>query len=406
MPKAPGNPGRESRRLPLRWRVAWGLAVCFVSLAPACSHDDPAGENETKVAASVQATPASPLVRKTLTLEGGKAVFWKDESTTSTALLYELEVKERASELRVGIDGIGTDPGAYELVVVDPTGSPRGREVGAASREVFVPSPEQGTWRVRVAQASPGREGFVMRARLEISTRNAPDGRAPNLRLHPPFAFHTQLPEPISGSCWPEEGVPDDRMCVRFAVGPENVGDSPLVLSLLRKSEELEQRLVVPGKPDRVRAAGHYVFHPAHGHYHIEDFIEIELFKRLNHDLRRVGSGEKLGFCFHDFRLTHWHQFLPNPPKPESTTCSPGGLMRLSPGWMEVYPRDTIDNFVSLPAGAEGRFLVRVVVDPARRIAESIENDNTSFAWIRLRGGRLRVLARGYGSGLTPRSDA
>ncbi len=145
--------------------------------------------------------------------------------------------------------------------------------------------------------------------------------------------------------------------------------------------------------------AGAYTFHRAHGHFHISDFLRIQLLRAR--DGKKTREGRKIGFCFHDFALVTWSRFSPIPDRRLETNCSnaPGGGLSLSPGWFEVYTWQTIDNYVDVSGLESGKYLLLATVNPHGQILESTITDNTAYALIRLMDDDVTILKRGYGRG-------
>ncbi len=304
------------------------------------------------------------------------------------------------------------------------------RVSGWNSGEAYVRSPRAGVWTLRM-YAEPGYAQYRMRARLERSAPRPPRRAAPllrNLRLVPPyeFTFHS----PLTGSRYMVMGprVPgqsctvDDRgeqhgvRCLRFSVGPANVGPGPLQLEFPGENEGL----VLPGKAKQIltwsdgrrttREAGEFEYHKTHGHYHHSGFGKLELLKADpdTRELTPAGSGPKQGFCTADVMIADWSEFGSDQNSATSSCVEQNGeiydpemgtSMGLSAGWADLYSWEQDGNYVEFGANLDGHYVVRSTADALGNVLETNENDNTSYAYIQVTGFDIKVLERGRGQG-------
>jgi hypothetical protein len=224
-----------------------------------------------------------------------------------------------------------------------------------------------GEWIVRVTPGVVAGWSFRMRAKLEQSPTepvNTQELAYPNLRALPPFELTFCEPlvavgffagrEPVCGA--DSDGLTEQEKAdlvahhaaegevnlsprgLRFASGPENVGDGHLVLFGKPNGAvndhgnplaNVEQRVYYRGSGKYTSStsepyqpnenAGTMDFHLSHGHWHYQ-FFRYTLFRvtDANRPLTKVklsetGVGSKAGFCPSDEILGDWRRFYQSP---------------------------------------------------------------------------------------------
>ena len=100
--------------------------------------------------------------------------------------------------------------------------------------------------------------------------------------------------------------------------------------------------------------ADYFVYHPCHGHYHIEDFSIYEL---LTLDGTQVVAGTKQGFCFEDsFKYD-------DAGKSHGYDCAYQGI---TTGWGDWYYKQLVGQWVDITGVPEGQYIVRVSLNIGR----------------------------------------
>jgi hypothetical protein len=141
----------------------------------------------------------------------------------------------------------------------------------------------------------------------------------------------------------------------------------------------------------RERKAGCSYFHPAHDHWHFEEFARYDLLRPVSGKI--VRTSEKVSFCVRDSL-----RFGDLPGSPESShygDCTQDSTTGLSIGWSDFYPWFLEGQELDVTGLRDGRYCLRMTVDPADRIRESDETNDTRSKLIRLRGKRVTRLGRG-----------
>jgi len=379
-----------------RWLLGAALVAPALAFAPAPS------------------TAAPPAA----TLRPGQAAFWNGGGSREFTIVvrpggWRLRVAWDIGNFREGASGTLTPPNGGEGTFLS----------GYDSGEAYVLNPAAGTWTLKME----GPSSYRLRAKLETkpATPRKPVPLLPNLRLVPPHEFTFTGPVGAGSfafgispatTCSGYETVEEHGVrCLRFSLGPANVGAGPLLLDFPGN-----EGLVTPGKATQLvqwsdghvteRAAGEFLYHKTHAHYHHSGFGTLELLKVT--DAKRgtmelAGTGPQQGFCTGDITISHWYVFGGVQDSAGSTCLSSAGLvydptagtrMGLSPGWADLYSWEQDGNYVEFPlTNGDGRYVVRSTADALNNVQESDERDNTGYAYIEVTGETIKVFERGMG---------
>jgi hypothetical protein len=201
----------------------------------------------------------------------------------------------------------------------------------------------------------------------------------PDLRALPPKELSPQT-EMIDGV---------QHHVLRFSAEITNVGTGPLEL---RGDSSTGRTLVFQRIHDDAGGVteipvGAFIFHPAHDHWHFEDFASYELWTRADYDAW-LASGRKTGrprwrgtkttggqledqsFCLRD---SFPNAALGRDPAPQRyLDCGPD-VQGMSAGWVDGYPYFLPEQWIDLgPDGlTDGDYVLRVEADPLNRLRES-----------------------------------
>jgi hypothetical protein len=141
-------------------------------------------------------------------------------------------------------------------------------------------------------------------------------------------------------------------------------------------------------QPAVERFVGCMLFHPEHDHWHLEDFARYVLTAATG---RVVAVADKVSFCVRD-SLAAWT--LPGTPsQPYFGECTQDGTTGMSVGWADLYAADLSGQSLDIRGVAAGRYCLRSIADPSRRIAERRDDDNRRSLLLRIRGSTVRTLA-------------
>jgi hypothetical protein len=126
-------------------------------------------------------------------------------------------------------------------------------------------------------------------------------------------------------------------------------------------------------------SAGCMVFHPAHNHWHFNDFAKYELKSESTRQVVRAST--KVGFCMID--SARLYPTVPgSPSSPFYNYCGQTTPMGISIGWADIYTWDLSGQHIDVTGLASGYYCLISTADPANRLLESDNSDNA---------GRIRL---------------
>ncbi|MGH2830902.1 MAG: hypothetical protein ACRDJM_10515, partial [Actinomycetota bacterium] len=116
-----------------------------------------------------------------------------------------------------------------------------------------------------------------------------------------------------------------------------------------------------------------------------------------------VGTGKKIGYSPADQGIADWFAFtqMARGTSGGAGNCAPetSSGLGMSVGWGDAYRYQRPGNFVSFGDAGDGWYVVRTTADPEDVVLESNEDDNTSYAYLRIVGTQVDVLESGLGDG-------
>ena len=122
----------------------------------------------------------------------------------------------------------------------------------------------------------------------------------------------------------------------------------------------------------RTLVAGCFVFHPAHGHWHFQNYARYQLLS-LDGDKLRVHA--KVGFCMLD--TSSVDPTLPgHPSTAQYRGCPDLALQGISVGWSDIYSVNTPGQFINVDGLPNGTYCLVGNADPGDKLRESDEGDN------------------------------
>ncbi|MBX7103338.1 MAG: hypothetical protein K1X57_04615 [Gemmataceae bacterium] len=132
------------------------------------------------------------------------------------------------------------------------------------------------------------------------------------------------------------------------------------------------------------RPAGYFVYHPAHGHVHFDDFAWGQL--RLRPSDNSVGDivavGPKTSFCLLD--SNHYAPSLPGSPASAGYPSCGNQVQGISVGWNDVYGSGLAGQSIDVTGLPNGNYWLEVVADPSNHILELDETNNVTRVAISL----------------------
>ena len=241
----------------------------------------------------------------------------------------------------------------------------------------------------------------------EFIPASAP-AQAPQSLQPPPASAPTQPPLPIETDAVNVSGLPlpdlqtlspgnlqirylaDGRRLLRFSNTIWNRGSAALEvfgqINPLTRAIEVHQRLQVSGDTAVDRPIGRFVWHPSHGHWHIEEFALYQLWSITPQgeldDL--LSSSEKLSYCLIDTDTIDASTagFVP------ARTYRGCGRLRqgLSVGWGDEYASYLDGQAVDITGLPDGMYALVSTANPSRVLLESNYTNNTAVLYLTIHG--------------------
>jgi hypothetical protein len=307
-----------------------------------------------------------------------------------------------ASPLQMGGDdwsagGIRVPPGRYTVRVNITQAYARLLGVAGKDREVTLRA------RVRAARVPPeepehiGATGDDLnRMMAQADTPRSPE---PGVRTMDAAPAEAQLPDLAAVPAWALEATSEnDRDLLTFASTPWNRGPGVFAVEGFRRPnrdamDAYQYLYDAAGKVQGRVPIGDMVYHAGGGHDHWH-FLQFARFDLLDRDRNRVVKSQKQGFCIvptDAVDLTRRGAVLRPWNSGGGSSC--GGQTSL---WVrEVLPAGWGDTYFNVEGQAfditrvpNGRYLVRVRVDPERRLAQQSTSNDVAFRKIKLGGSR------------------
>ena len=175
--------------------------------------------------------------------------------------------------------------------------------------------------------------------------------------------------------------VEPGRIHLRLSNATANIGEGPMFVTRIpSKQDELRedilQRVSRSDGSTYERLAGTYIFHPEHGHVHVEGWAQYRLREVIGDDGVGdiVAEGEKTSFCLWDVLPNDLT--LPNAPQfREFTECN-FGVQGISVGWADLYDKYLPNQWIDITDIPAGEYWLESDVDPDNAFLELDETNN------------------------------
>ena len=174
---------------------------------------------------------------------------------------------------------------------------------------------------------------------------------------------------------------------LRFSTTSWNNGTGPLQLEAgpvdtgSGKQQVLQRVFLSDGKSFH-RLAGYFEWHPAHNHFHFDDYALYTL-QPVNAPGGSVRTGSKMTFCVMDNAKVDTG--LPGAPgQPAYSSCGQY-VQGMSVGWGDTYGSHLPGQEIDFTDNADGIYQLRIEIDPKKVIIEATESDNVSCVLLDIR---------------------
>jgi hypothetical protein len=190
--------------------------------------------------------------------------------------------------------------------------------------------------------------------------------RLPNLRAFPPAD--------LSVIANVDTGNPE----LRLSATSWNSGQGPLELipgPTGQAGQDVYQRVYNESGGSTDYLAGTFVYHPQHLHFHFQEYALYTL-RPVNAPGASQRQSYKTSFCVMD--TTKVDARLAGAPKrPVYSTCNTS-VQGMSVGWGDTYGAHLAGQAIDLTGNPDGQYELTVTFDPANRLLETNDADNTA----------------------------
>jgi len=167
---------------------------------------------------------------------------------------------------------------------------------------------------------------------------------------------------------------------LRFSTTSWNNGTGPLQLEAGpvdtgSGKQQVFQRVFLSDGTSFLRLAGYFEWHPAHNHFHFDDYALYTL-QPVNAPGGSLRSGSKTTFCVMD--TTKINAALPGAPTQAVYSTCGQYIQGMSVGWGDTYGAHLPGQEIDFTANADGIYQLKIEIDPKKVIIESTETDNVS----------------------------
>lgn len=180
--------------------------------------------------------------------------------------------------------------------------------------------------------------------------------------------------------------IPGSSVCLRASVATTNVGRGDLSLSASIDAMDEATQLIdmSDGSTQTVDAQTRFVYHPAHGHVHVDDWVELRL-RRIAPECETDAEGcvvatrgQKVSFCLADTVV--FDPALVDRAQP-GFRCEADKQSRriehgISSGRSDLYTADLPGQLVDLTGLASGDYWLEIEVNPKHAIVEESYDNN------------------------------
>jgi hypothetical protein len=188
------------------------------------------------------------------------------------------------------------------------------------------------------------------------------------------------------------------RRLLRLANMVWNGGAGPLELTG-RLSPSTQQTIVTQhlaradGTAPEEHVVGEFVYHPTHGHFHLEDFARYEVWSLTPAGglYQLVASGGKISYCLIETDIIDREH--PSFTRARAHTECGQDEQGILPGWGDRYKAELDGQTVDVTRLSPGRYALLSTANPDGALLESDYGNNTGAVVIELGKSRVTVVA-------------
>jgi hypothetical protein len=192
------------------------------------------------------------------------------------------------------------------------------------------------------------------------------------------------------------ETTTESRRLLRFTNSILNAGPGTLellgVLNPATNKTAVTQHIATLTGAIEEHAAGEFVFHPDHDHWHLENFALYEVWSLTPEgDLDAVVAfTDKVSYCNRDNSRS---AVAGAAPRARFTGCN-RELQGISVGWIDIYTYNTPGQIVDITRVLDGVYALQSTVDPDDYLWEVDDTNNAGVVYFELMGRQVQILDR------------
>jgi hypothetical protein len=153
------------------------------------------------------------------------------------------------------------------------------------------------------------------------------------------------------------------------------------------------QRLTLPdSEAVHEYVVGEFVYHPTHGHFHLEDFALYQIWSLTPEDELHelAASGEKLSYCLMETNIIDRNN--PSFQRQRQHTDCGQETQGILPGWGDRYNAELDGQTIDITHLANGRYALISTANPTGTLLESDYTNNSGVVIVELRNTRVTVI--------------
>lgn len=132
-------------------------------------------------------------------------------------------------------------------------------------------------------------------------------------------------------------------------------------------------------------------YHPAHNHFHVDNYASYQLMPASGEGLPR--NGTKTSFCIID--TDRVSAKLPGAPKRPVYSLCGTDRQGMSVGWGDSYGYHLDGQSIDITGLDDGDYVLSIHIDPQGHFLETSVTDNVSTVNIRITGSTVQILGAG-----------
>jgi len=154
-------------------------------------------------------------------------------------------------------------------------------------------------------------------------------------------------------------------------------------------TQQVKQRVYSSDGSYQDSSAGVVEYHPEHGHFHFDNYALYTL-QPVNAPGGSQRTGSKTTFCLMD--TTKVNTGLPGAPGSAVYTTCGASRQGISVGWGDRYGYNLPGQSLNFTGNPNGDYLLKIEIDPQKRLLETNNDDNTSCVLLRVNNRAVQVL--------------